>query len=201
MIYEKPSSTADLILHTAYQLFIKQGYSATSMRCIAKETGIALSSIYNHFTNKEDLFRQVFFTFHPYHDVLPFLEDNSTSTAEEFIRNAISHAIEALDRRPGFLNLMFIEIVEFNGKHIRELFEMLYPRAEMIPKRLARLYPNQFKPIPPLLYIRSIIAFIFGFFITDALIGSFSQQVNRQMAINTLIDIFCHGVLNDVQQE
>ena len=201
MIHEKTSSTSDLILHTAYQLFIKQGYSATSMRHIAKETGIALSSIYNHFTNKEDLFRQVFFTFHPYHDVLPFLEDNSNLNPEEFIHNAISHAIEALDRRPGFLNLMFIEIVEFNGMHIRELFEMLYPRAEIIAKRAAKLYPNQLKPIPPLLFIRSVVALIFGFFVTDALASPLPQQVNRQMAINTFIDIFCHGVLNDVQSE
>lgn len=189
------SSTSELILQTAYKLFISQGYHATSMRQIAKDTGIALSSIYNHFTNKEDLFRQVFFAFHPYHDVLPFLEDDASPTAAAFIHNAISRAIAALDRRPGFLNLMFIEIVEFNGQHIRELFDMLYPRAIKVAKRIADRYPDQFKPFQPILFIRAVISFIFGFFITDAMITPLTTQVDRPTTIQTFIDIFCYGVL------
>lgn len=195
------NSTASLILQKAYQLFISQGYHATSMRHIAKECHIALSSIYNHFANKEDLFRHVFFTFHPYHDVLPFLENTNSNTPEEFIHNALMHAIDALDRRPGFLNLMFIEIVEFNGQHIRELAEALIPRGVKIAERITKQYPTHFKSIPPLIFIRSIIAFIFGFYVTDALVTPLNYQTNRHTAIRTLIDIFCHGVLNDNQEQ
>lgn len=41
------------ILQAAYNLFMLKGYHGTSMRQIAQETGIALGSIYNHFSGKD----------------------------------------------------------------------------------------------------------------------------------------------------
>src|SRR5947199_5300433 len=39
----------------ASELFFEQGYAATSMRQIADGAGVRVGSVYNHFTNKEDL--------------------------------------------------------------------------------------------------------------------------------------------------
>jgi AcrR family transcriptional regulator len=44
--------TADRILKTASRLFVKKGYTATSMREIAAETGIGKATIYYHFPDK-----------------------------------------------------------------------------------------------------------------------------------------------------
>jgi AcrR family transcriptional regulator len=48
-----PSDTYDKILQTARRLFVQQGYTATSMRQVAAETGIGKATIYHHFPDKQ----------------------------------------------------------------------------------------------------------------------------------------------------
>ncbi|MCE7861481.1 MAG: TetR/AcrR family transcriptional regulator, partial [Chloroflexi bacterium CFX2] len=43
----------------AVELFIEQGYHATSMRQIADRAGLALGGIYNHFASKEEIFEAI----------------------------------------------------------------------------------------------------------------------------------------------
>lgn len=51
--------TKEAILRIALHLFSQKGYSATSIREIARAVGIKESSIYAHFASKEDIFRSV----------------------------------------------------------------------------------------------------------------------------------------------
>ncbi len=51
--------TKEAILHKSLYLFSQKGYSATSIREIAAAVGIKESSIYAHFSGKEDIFRSV----------------------------------------------------------------------------------------------------------------------------------------------
>ena len=55
------------ILAAAYQLFSQKGYHGTSMREIARQSGLALGGIYNHFSSKEDIFIQVQLEHHPFY--------------------------------------------------------------------------------------------------------------------------------------
>ena len=199
--HNKSEPTYNQILNSAYNLFTQQGYHATSMRQIAQDANIALGGIYNHFPNKGEIFRQVLFAFHPYHDVLPALEAAPYNSMEDFIQQGIAKAIQALDQRPGFLNLMFIEIVEFKAENMAELFQMLLPRATKIAEAFAVDHHEQIKPIPPLVIVRAIISFIFGFYITDAIVSPFTTSINRQSALHHLIDIFCYGVLTHEEPE
>ena len=54
------SSTKEKILNEALDLFAAKGYHGTSMREIAKAVGIKGSSIYNHFSGKEEIFSELF---------------------------------------------------------------------------------------------------------------------------------------------
>ena len=47
------------ILEAARHLFIYEGYSAFSMRKIAKEAHISLSNLQHYFASKDDLFRAI----------------------------------------------------------------------------------------------------------------------------------------------
>ena len=53
-------STREKILNESLDLFAAKGYHGTSMREIAKAVGIKGSSIYNHFSGKEDIFSELF---------------------------------------------------------------------------------------------------------------------------------------------
>lgn len=54
------ASTREEILNKALDLFAKNGYHGTTMREIAKTVGIKGSSIYNHFSGKEEIFSELF---------------------------------------------------------------------------------------------------------------------------------------------
>src|SRR5512141_3178051 len=47
------SDTYDTILQVAGRLFSQQGYTATSIRQIAEESGIGKATIYHHFQDKQ----------------------------------------------------------------------------------------------------------------------------------------------------
>ena len=53
-----------LIVRKAAKLFIKKGYSQTTMREISKATGVNLGNLYNFIDSKEDILCLIFSTFH-----------------------------------------------------------------------------------------------------------------------------------------
>ncbi len=54
--------TRQKILDTALNLFACHGYSSTTIRMIAAESGIAIGLLYNYFSGKEGLLRAIFMT-------------------------------------------------------------------------------------------------------------------------------------------
>ncbi len=52
-------STRQRMLDAALRVFAENGFAGTSMRMLARETGLRESSFYNHFTGKEDLYQAV----------------------------------------------------------------------------------------------------------------------------------------------
>ena len=55
----KSERSRDLILHSAAQLFRRQGFSATTLRQIAARAKIKAGSIYYHFDSKEQILDEV----------------------------------------------------------------------------------------------------------------------------------------------
>ncbi|MBT2224325.1 TetR/AcrR family transcriptional regulator [Nonomuraea sp. NEAU-A123] len=59
---KKPSGQPDkrrAIVHGALQLFARDGYTRASLDAIAAEAGVSNRTIYNHFTDKAELFQTV----------------------------------------------------------------------------------------------------------------------------------------------
>lgn len=54
------SQTNELIRSTAKQLFAKYGYDGVSMRTLAQESGVGLSSIYHFFKDKDVLLKDIY---------------------------------------------------------------------------------------------------------------------------------------------
>lgn len=50
---------AGSIAQSAFELIVDSGYSAMSMRCLARKLGVQPGSIYHHFQSKEDVLEQV----------------------------------------------------------------------------------------------------------------------------------------------
>ncbi|MEW5683767.1 MAG: TetR/AcrR family transcriptional regulator [Pseudomonadota bacterium] len=53
------ASTRSRMLDAALRLFAENGFAGTSMRMLARETGLRESSFYNHFASKDELYQAV----------------------------------------------------------------------------------------------------------------------------------------------
>lgn len=182
------------IQEAAYELFIEQGYSATTMRQIALHAELALGGIYNHFESKKAIFEAIIHDRHPYKQILPVMAAAAGDTAEEFVRNAARAAFEELERMPDFLRLMFIEIVEFNAVHLPGLYEEMTPHLNPLIRRLRGL-PAALRPLPPLLVVRSLIGMLISLYITE-MMGNPIPLERRENELESRLDILLLGILD-----
>jgi AcrR family transcriptional regulator len=167
------------------------------MRQIAERAGLALGGIYNHFASKDDIFQTLIIDKHPYAQIVPLVEKAPGDTAEEFIRNAVNLVIENLGHRPDFIKLMFIEIVEFNGKHFSAMLNVILPRVLPVLMRMQAL-EHGVRKIPPLLFARSFFAMIMSYYMTEMLMSDATPPEMRDNALNGFVEIFLHGVIEPV---
>lgn len=188
-------TTREAIIESAHDLFVKQGFHGTSMRQIAGSADIALGGIYNHFASKEEIFGAVFLTYHPYREVLPAIASAQGDTAEAWIREAAVQMLAALERRPDFLNLMFIELVEFESQHTMELFEEILPQALTIIEHFAD-HQSGLRPIPPLMLLRTFLGLFFSYYMTERILGPLAPAPFRENAMDHFVTIYLHGILD-----
>ncbi|PWH15905.1 MAG: hypothetical protein DDG60_04775 [Anaerolineae bacterium] len=192
----KGERTRAAILDAAYDLFLSQGYSATSMRQIAQKVGIALGGIYNHFGSKDEIFQALIINKHPYLQILPVLQAAPGETTEEFIRNASRLVQQEMGQRPDFIKLMFIEIVEFEGRHFPKVLETIFPMAFPLIQRFIAPGSGVRQDIPTAHLIRAFIGNILAFYLTDFLTRQASVPPGiRDMRLEDFMEIFMHGIL------
>jgi len=190
----KGELTRAAIVTAAHHLFITQGYHGTSMRQIAQKAGIALGGIYNHFSGKEDIFQAVFVDNHPYLEMIPAIEAAQGDTIEEFVRDAANQMMDSIYHHPDFINLMFIEIVEFKSAHVHKLFETTFPRGLQIAQRMMEAEGN-LRSIPAPMLIRAFISLFFSYYLADVIIGEVAPPEFSENAMQYYVDLFLHGIL------
>jgi AcrR family transcriptional regulator len=181
----------------AIRLFLEQGYHATSMRQIADQAELALGGIYNHFSSKDEIFEAIIVDQHPYKRILPLILEVEGDTAEEFLGNAFRIVVSELGKQPEFINLMFIELVEFKGKHgsvmLREIAPKVLPVFEKVIKSRKDLRITN-----PAVLMRSFFGMIISYFVTEMVIAnSVVSKLMPKNSTDVYIDIFLRGVLKE----
>lgn len=181
----------------ALELFMEQGYHATSMRQIADKAGLALGGIYNHFKSKDEIFEALVVDKHPYRKVLPLIQGAEGETMEEFLGSATRIVINELTSQPYYIKLMLIEIAEFNGKHGAALIKEIAPNILPVFEKLAKTR-KELRVTQPVTLMRSFIGMVLSYMITDIVISN--SMFNKLMPKNILdayVDIYMHGILKE----
>ena len=194
---KKGDATRLTIEDAAIDLFLKQGYHATSMRQIADKAGLALGGIYNHFASKEEIFQGIIIDKHPYKQILPAILAAQGETAEEFYKNAAHIVISEMGRRPEFVNLMFIELVEFKGKHGATLLKEIVPKILPVFEKVIKSRKN-LRVTNPALLMRSFVGLVVSYLITEIVISnSIISKMMPKNAEEAYVDIYLHGILKE----
>jgi AcrR family transcriptional regulator len=180
----------------AIGLFLEQGYHATSMRQIAERADLAsVAGIYNHFSSKDEIFEGIIIDKHPYKQILPAILAAHGETIEEFFTNAFHIVISELDKRPEFINLLFIELVEFKGNHGSLLLKEVAPKVLPMFEKLIKSRKS-LRVTNPAVLMRSFVGMIMSYYVTGVIISnSIVGKLMPQDIVDQYIDIFLHGIL------
>jgi AcrR family transcriptional regulator len=188
-----PTRSRQQIVSSAHRLFLEQGFHGTTMRQIAKTAGVALGSLYNHFADKDDLFRAVFEAYNPYPLLLLALENSQGQTAQELARTAARRLVTQLNARPDLIKLVFIDVVEFQGKHLQAAWPQVAPGMENFAKRLRR-DPAALRPISTDGLLRAFFGLFYTFHMTEMLLGKPLDPETQSSALQELSEIFLFGI-------
>jgi AcrR family transcriptional regulator len=193
---KKGEATRLAIEDAALELYMEQGYHATSMRQIADQAGgLALGGIYNHFKSKEEIFEAIIIDKHPYKKILPIVLAEETDNLEEFLGNAMRVAIRELESEPYYMKLMLIELIEFNGMHGALLLKAIAPQILPVFERLIKSRKD-LRVTNPAMLMRSFFGMILSYFLTGMLIsGSAIEKLMPKNPVDTYVDITLHGIL------
>jgi AcrR family transcriptional regulator len=190
----KGERTRQAILEAAYSLFLEQGYAATSVRQIAERANLALGGIYNHFGNKEAIFSELIIDRHPFHQILPLLQAAPGETIEEFVRNAATSMVTELGRRPDFVKLIFVELVEFDGRDFPKMFDVVFPQIAPLIQRF-QTSRRDLRPIPAFILFRAFLGLFFSYYMTEYLLAGTPAAAMQEHALDHFVEIFLHGVM------
>ena len=190
----KGERTRAALLEAGYRLFVTQGYHATSTRDIASAAGLAVGGIYNYFGSKEDIYLELLTQRHALVDILPALQQAQGDTVEELVRDAATRMIAVLRNNHQGLALTFVELAEFKGKHLPQLFKVAYPSFRDFAQRLTKAR-GTLRALPMPIMLRVFLGMFFSYFVTDLVIGKQLPVSVTQDAFDYFVDIYLHGVV------
>ncbi len=190
-------STRERLIQAAYQEFVQNGYHGTSMRQIAARAGLAVGGIYNHFAGKEDVFVAVFDQYHPYHVLVPALGQAQGEALDDFVRHAARLLEAALaDQGHHIMPILFIELLEFQGRHLKDLAERIFPIfLTFLEGFAARSQTMRAVPLPTVQ--RAFMSLMIGYFFTDYVLrDSPLKAAGGSAELEGAVDIFLYGIVN-----
>jgi len=192
---KKGEITRLAIEDAAVELFMEQGYHATSMRQIAEKAGLALGGIYNHFKSKEEIFEAIIIDKHPYKKILPIVLSTKADNLEGFLTTTMHVVISELGREPYYMKLMLIELVEFNGKHGASLLKRIAPDVLPVFERLVKSRKD-LRVTNPAMLMRFFFGMILSYFLTGMLMAdSVIEKLLPKNSVDAYVDAVLHGVL------
>jgi len=193
----------DLIESAARELFIKQGFHATSMRDIAKDAGVSLGNLYNYYETKDAIFESIAAKYLEVIDER--LREMFASIDEplepESLRRLGEMAGELVNNHSDFWLLMYIDVLEFQNRHFRKMFDGL-------SQRFRKVFGPKFKAAEKRGDLRTGVdagsvftaAYMqfFNYFLVEKLFGGNKHLgVSDEQALNSLTKIFAYGTLSE----
>lgn len=142
----RPRMTADrrraVILTAARRLFLARGVHGVGLRDVARVAGVSLGNIYNHFPGKDTLFGILVDTLYAEFaaSTEPLVQFFSTHRFPDDLV-ALGRAMRAMvERHEDYLRLVYVDIAEFRGLHVREHYADLAARfrAALAPSLAGR---------------------------------------------------------------
>ncbi len=199
VIREKKATIED----AARELFIKQGFHATSMRDISKRANVSLGNLYNYYSTKESIFESIINHYVTLIDerLRLIIEELDEPLEPVFLKKMGVMVGELVNEHSDFWLLMYIDVLEFQNQHFRKMFDGL-------ADRFRKLFADKFEEAetrgdlrigvdPATVFTVAYMQF-FNYFLVEKLFGGNQHLgLNDEQALNCLTKIFVYGTLSE----
>ncbi len=186
------TDTRETILQVASRLFARQGYTATSIRQIAEETGIGKATIYHHFPDKQAI-------------AWALLERHAAKIQEmlnkvqaepeprQRIQTAVEESLRFLNESSAILQIVRREIPGGRTQMQKDLVSFFRTYIRLLEDAVRQGQAQGiFRPMDATETARVLLRMIQGTFSMTYLTGERTQEPEKAAA--TLLDVFFHGV-------
>lgn len=191
------TSSRDVILDAAKRLIMQYGYDGFSMRQLADECGLAKSTLYHHFRDKEDLYLQVLEReMRCIREALAPVVDEG-GAPEVRLRLAIQvYMAQAMERRHSTMLLlqqgqrMKEQVLDLVRRH---MFAVLHPYQEILAEGAAA---GVFRDVNPGETAAALLGLMNSFVTSQHFLGQDAEDAPVDQArVERLVDLFLYGVV------
>lgn len=185
----------------AQQLFIRQGFHATSMRNIAARAGTSLGNLYNYYPTKEAILGSIISKYQQVVDdrLRSMFDEIEDPLNPDDLKRFARLVKQMVNEHHEFWLLMYIDVLEFENQHFRKMFENL---AQKLRHRFAKPFAEWKKSgalhdgVDPAIGFTAAYMQFFNYFIVEKLFGgNLHLGISDEQAINSLTDIYSRGIL------
>jgi AcrR family transcriptional regulator len=192
--HRRSEHTRRQVLDAALELFSHQGYRATGVKEIAEAAGVSTGNVYHHFPDKEAIFRTLL---EEYQQIIttpkfPLMRALNGGTFPGNIEQIARAARESVQQYRRYMALHYVDVIEFEGTHIRNFYKEIAERFRPLVVLGAELRPGVSVEAALLVITR----FFFSYFQLEILFGVHepfgrdSDEVIRDVA-----NILLHGIV------
>jgi AcrR family transcriptional regulator len=197
---EKSQRSREQILEAALQLFSTRGFAATSVRDIATTARLSTGNVYHHFPDKETIFQSLL---DDYWEAMespefPFNKALATGTFPENIEAIGKASRESVELYRRYVALIYVDVVEFEGVHIRKFYtEMAKRFADFLQRHDRSQFEAHLRDgVSPVSAVMLVGRFFLHFFSVEVLFGVPNHfGKDSDAAIAEIADILRHGLL------
>jgi AcrR family transcriptional regulator len=173
---ERSERSRTQILEAALRLFSARGYRGTSIRDIAEAAGVSTGNLYHQFPDKETIFQSLL------QEYWTAIASPDFPLTKAMVDGAFPEDLEALGRAARdsvaqwkqHVALIYVDVVEFNGSHIRRFYSEMAKRYQAFldghPRRqelLAQLRPE----VSPLSAIMFATRMLLNYYAVEIVFG------------------------------
>lgn len=200
---ERSERSRRQILDAALKLFSHRGYGATSVINIADEAGVSKGNVYHHFPDKETIFRALLDRYFQSMSLpdFPFNRALATGTFPENLEQIGHAARDTVQDYREYVALIYVDVVEFDGVHVRKFYEEMADRFNAFIKKHGiedELRSKLRDGLSPISAVMLATRIFYNYFSIEILFGvkdHFGKSTDE--VVGEISRILRHGMLKD----
>jgi TetR/AcrR family transcriptional regulator, acrAB operon repressor len=183
------------------RLFSSRGYRATSVREIATAAGLSTGNVYHHFPDKEAIFRTLLDQYWKAIDDprLPFNRALGSGVFPDNLEAIGRAARESVRKYRHHVALIYVDVVEFEGAHIRKFYSDMARRFSDFMANHPRAVQIQGRLRPGVSLVSAVMLagrFFLNYFAVEILFGVHDHfGKDSDEVVQEIADILRHGML------